>query len=54
MAGMDVSMSSSVTAVTNVEIADRLLEMAALLDLAGANYYSVRAYRRAADVIRAK
>src|SRR5581483_8789330 len=53
MAGMDVSMSSSVTAVTNAEIADRLLEMSALLDLAGANTYAVRAYRRAADVIRA-
>ena len=38
--------------MTNAEIADRLLEMSALLDLAGANTYSVRAYRRASEVIR--
>jgi len=44
---------SSFTAVTNSEIADRLLELSVLLDLAGANSYAVRAYRRAADVVRA-
>ena len=38
--------------MTNAEIADRLLELSALLDLAGANTYAVRAYRRAADVVR--
>lgn len=37
----------------NAEIAERLEALAALLDLAGANYYSVRAYRRAAELIRA-
>jgi DNA polymerase (family 10) len=37
---------------SNAEIADRLLELSALLDLAGANTYAVRAYRRAAEVVR--
>jgi DNA polymerase (family 10) len=37
----------------NGTIADRLEALAALLDLAGASYYSVRAYRRAAELIRA-
>src|SRR5581483_4954383 len=37
----------------NVTIAERLDTLAALLDLAGAGYYSVRAYRRAAELIRA-
>ncbi|MFL5955271.1 MAG: helix-hairpin-helix domain-containing protein [Gaiellaceae bacterium] len=37
----------------NATIAERLDTLAALLDLAGANYYSVRAYRRAAELIRA-
>jgi DNA polymerase (family 10) len=36
----------------NAAIADRLEELAALLDLAGAGHYSVRAYRRAADLVR--
>jgi DNA polymerase (family X) len=36
----------------NAAIAERLETLAALLDLAGANYYSVRAYRRAAELIR--
>src|SRR5436853_6604072 len=53
MARADEVVSSSVAAVTNAEIADRLLELSALLDLAGANSYAVRAYRRAAEVIRA-
>jgi DNA polymerase (family 10) len=37
----------------NESIAERLEAMAALLDLAGAGTYSVRAYRRAAELIRA-
>jgi DNA polymerase (family 10) len=36
----------------NAAIAERLEALAALLDLAGAGYYSVRAYRRAAELIR--
>jgi DNA polymerase (family 10) len=36
----------------NAAIAERLEALAALLDLAGATYYSVRAYRRAAELIR--
>jgi DNA polymerase (family 10) len=38
--------------VTNAEIAQTLESYAALLDLAGAGPYSVRAYRRAAELIR--
>ncbi len=45
------------TAVTpgpdNAMIAERLETLAGLLDLAGANSYSVRAYRRAAELVRA-
>ena len=37
----------------NASIANRLETLASLLDLAGASYYSVRAYRRAAELIRA-
>jgi DNA polymerase (family 10) len=37
----------------NTAIAERLETLAALLDLAGASTYSVRAYRRAAELIRA-
>jgi len=37
----------------NVHIAARLDDYAALLELAGAGYYSHRAYRRAAELIRA-
>jgi DNA polymerase (family X) len=37
----------------NATLAERLETLAALLDLAGASYYSVRAYRRAAELIRA-
>ena len=40
------------TAVENREIADRLDAMASLLELAEANPYSARAYRRAAETIR--
>jgi len=36
----------------NATIADRLDELAALLDLAGAGHYAVRAYRRAAELVR--
>jgi DNA polymerase (family 10) len=39
--------------VDNVEIADRLEAFASLLDLADANPYMARAYRRAAGMIRA-
>jgi DNA polymerase (family 10) len=38
--------------VDNAEIAQTLESYAALLDLAGAGYYTVRAYRRAADLVR--
>ena len=37
----------------NAALAERLEELATLLDLAGASTYSVRAYRRAAELIRA-
>jgi DNA polymerase (family 10) len=36
----------------NATLAERLEALAALLDLSGASFYSVRAYRRAAEVIR--
>jgi DNA polymerase (family X) len=39
-------------APANPVIAERLETLAALLDLAGASHYSVRAYRRAAELIR--
>jgi DNA polymerase (family X) len=38
--------------VDNDDIAQTLESYAALLDLAGAGYYSVRAYRRAAELVR--
>ena len=37
----------------NATIAERLEAFAALLDLSGASFYTSRAYRRAADLIRA-
>ena len=37
----------------NAAIADRLESFAALLELAGAGYYTARAYRRAAETVRA-
>jgi DNA polymerase (family 10) len=40
------------TRLDNATIADRLDELAALLDLAGASAYAVRAYRRAAELVR--
>jgi len=39
-------------AVDNAQIADRLDALAVLLELSEANPYTIRAYRRAADVIR--
>ena len=36
----------------NAAIAERLEAYAALLDLAGAGFYTSRAYRRAAELIR--
>jgi DNA polymerase (family X) len=42
-----------VPAPDNAAIAEQLESLAALLDLAGASFYSVRAYRRAAELIRA-
>src|SRR5919108_3275380 len=38
--------------ITNVAIAERLEAFAALLDLSGASFYTARAYRRAAELIR--
>src|SRR6476646_2950197 len=38
--------------MTNTEIAQTLEAYAALLDLSGAGHYSVRAYRRAAELVR--
>ena len=43
----------SATNPTNAEIADRLTLFAALLEIAGTNTFAVRAYRRAAALIRA-
>jgi DNA polymerase (family 10) len=42
-----------ISAPDNALIAARLDEFAALLELAGASYYSVRAYGRAAELVRA-
>jgi DNA polymerase (family 10) len=42
-----------VVAVDNSTLAERLETLASLLDLAGASLHSVRAYRRAAELIRA-
>jgi len=38
--------------VDNAQIAQTLESYAALLDLAGAGYYTARAYRRAAELVR--
>src|ERR687885_2097298 len=40
------------SAPENAAIAERLDAFAALLDLAGASYYTARAYRRAAELVR--
>jgi DNA polymerase (family 10) len=42
-----------VAQIDNTQIADRMDALASLLELADANPYTVRAYRRAADTIRA-
>jgi len=42
-----------VVALDNAGIAEQLERFAALLDLSGASYYSVRAYRRASELLRA-
>jgi len=47
-----VPLVHTLRAVENSEIADRLEAFAALLELADANPYTVRAYRRAAETIR--
>ena len=44
--------TTPVTAPGNAALADRLESFAALLELADAQYHAVRAYRRAAEVIR--
>ena len=46
-------MDSGPPAIDNALMAGRLDEMAALLELADANPYSARAYRRAAELVRA-
>jgi DNA polymerase (family X) len=42
----------AVAVLANASLAERLETLASLLDLAGASTYSVRAYRRAAELIR--
>ena len=51
-AGATVPTTLNTVSVDNVEIADRVEAFAALLELAEANQYSARAYRRAAETIR--
>ena len=43
---------SSARDLDNLAVAERLEAFAALLDLAGASYYTARAYRRAAELVR--
>ena len=38
--------------LSNVDVAERLDAFAALLELAGSSYYTARAYRRAAELVR--
>jgi DNA polymerase (family 10) len=45
--------TTAVAALDNAALAEQLERFAALLDLSGAGYYSVRAYRRAAELVRA-
>ena len=47
-----ITLPGETTRVGNAEIADRLEAFASLLDLADANPYMARAYRRAAELIR--
>src|SRR5262249_35133825 len=44
--------TTAVTALDNAAIAEQLERFAALLDLSEASFYSVRAYRRAAELLR--
>src|SRR5436305_3692594 len=44
--------SKAAAAADNAHLAARLNEFAALLELAGASYYSARAYSRAAELVR--
>src|SRR3954468_12969729 len=48
-----VAVPTGTTATDNAGIAARLEEFAAPLELSGAGYYSARAYRRAAGLVRA-
>src|ERR671925_1371771 len=48
-----VARSTARETLDNAAVAERLEAFAALLDLAGASFYTARAYRRAADLIRA-
>jgi DNA polymerase (family 10) len=47
-----MSTSTTQEKLDNAAVAERLEAFAALLDLAGASYYTARAYRRAAELIR--
>src|SRR5207302_1229044 len=51
--GETIAAVSAFRNLDNAAIAERLEAFATLLDLAGAGYYSARAYRRAAELIRA-
>ena len=48
----DMARSRVAPKLDNAKMAERLEAFAALLDLAGASYYTARAYRRAAELIR--
>jgi DNA polymerase (family X) len=52
LAGGKRTRAGRLSGVDNAHIADRLDELAALLELADANPYTARAYRRAAETIR--
>ena len=51
--GITICVIGQTLDVTNAALAERLDAFAALLDLNGSGHYTVRAYRRAADLIRA-
>ena len=48
-----VAAGADIAGPDNAALAERLETLASLLDLAGAGHYSVRAYRRAAELLRA-
>src|SRR5438270_6328823 len=50
--GLAMSFAAKLGPVDNSQIADRLESFASLLELADANPYTVRAYRRAAETVR--